>query len=95
MLVWAIRGLPYDELEWKTKMLSVVIKSQLTAIGFGSEQSSGQILQRGCPNSCVLESDSERRALLTKLEHFLSVLASFPLVSDGSRNYCFLSVYTN
>lgn len=77
---------PYNKLEWQAEMLRVMIKSQLTATGFGSEKSSGHILQRGCPNSCVLESDSERRALLTKLEHFLSLLTRFHLFSDGSRN---------
>lgn len=60
-----------------------VIKSQLTVTGFGSENSSGHILHRACPNSCVLQSVSERRALLMKLEPFFSLFTRFHLASTG------------
>lgn len=59
----------------------LVVKIRLTMTGFGSESSSGHILNRGCPNSCVLESVSECRVLLTKLGPFFSLLTSLHLVS--------------
>lgn len=59
----------------------LVVKIQLTVTGFGSESSSGHIFNRGCPNSCVLESVSECRVLLTKLEPFFSLLTRLHLVS--------------
>lgn len=58
-----------------------VVKIQLTVTGFGSESSSGHILNRGCPNSCVLESATERRVLLAKLGPFFSLRTRFHLVS--------------
>lgn len=61
----------------------LVVKIQLTVTGFGSERSSGHILNRGCPNSCVLESMSEWRVLLMKLGPFFSLLTRLHLVSVG------------
>lgn len=62
-------------------------ESRLTATGFGSEPSSGQILPSGCPNSCAWASDSERLTLEMKLEpFFIFLLTMFHLVSNGSTN---------
>lgn len=58
-----------------------MVEIQLTVTGFGSESSSGHILDRGCPNSCILESVSEQRVLVTKLEPLFSLLTRFHLVS--------------
>ncbi len=73
--------------------LTFKVESQLTATGFGSEQSSGHILQRGCPNRCVLVSVSDRRPLLTKLEPFFSFLTRFHLESDRSRSVLSISLF--
>lgn len=59
----------------------LVGKIRLTVTGFGSESSSGHILNRGCPNSCVLESVSECCVLLMKLGPFFSLLTRLHLVS--------------
>lgn len=75
--IW--EGLEAKVLQLCSMML--VVKSRLTVTGFGSESSSGHILNRGCPNSCVLESMSERCVLLMKLEPFFSLLTRFHLVS--------------
>lgn len=75
-------------------MSRLVVRTRLTVTGFGSESSSGHILNRGCPNSCVLESVPQRRVLLTKLEPFFSFLTRLHLGSVGEATFTYLCQFS-
>lgn len=58
--------------------MTFAVERWLTVIGLGSEQWSGLILDRGCPNSCFFECDSVRLlCLCMKLEPFFSLLTTW------------------